>query len=102
MDGRIFSAVISIYLLMMATIANAGDPFAGSPIYTEYCVGCHGADGRGELAGTPSFRGGRIMMKGDIELINTINNGRAIMPSFRGVLTDSQIQDVVAYLRTFL
>jgi len=102
MGGRIFSVVISLYLLMIANVAVAGDPFAGSAIYTEYCTGCHGADGRGEIAGTPSFRGGRLMMKNDSELVNIINNGRDIMPSFRGVLTNDQMQDIVAYLRTFL
>jgi len=102
MGDRIFSVIILLGLLMLPMFATAGDPFAGSAIYTEYCTVCHGADGRGEVAGTPSFRGGRLMMKGDRELVNIINNGKDIMPSFRGMLTDSEMQDIVAYLRTFL
>ena len=97
------SIYFSIFLisLMAANPVSAGDPFAGSAIYAEYCVNCHGGDGAGEIAGTPSFRGGNLMMKSNIELINRIRNGKDLMPSFAGVLSEEQIDDVVTYIRTF-
>ena len=59
--------------------AHAGDPFAGSSLYTEYCSNCHGADGRGELAGTPTFRGGKLMLQTDLDLQFIIKNGKDMM-----------------------
>ncbi|MEJ2181483.1 MAG: cytochrome c [Gammaproteobacteria bacterium] len=90
-----------IISMFTANPAMAGDPFAGSAIYAEYCVSCHGGDGAGEIAGTPSFRGGRLMAKPHSELVNKIKYGKDLMPSFSGVLSDQQIDDVMAYIRTF-
>lgn len=87
--------------LMAANPVLAGDPFAGSAIYAEYCVNCHGGDGAGEIAGTPSFRGGKLMMKSNFDLIDKVKNGKDLMPSFGGVLSEEQIDDVVTYIRTF-
>ena len=100
---KIRSIVFSFFLISLISVnpALAGDPFAGSAIYTEYCVNCHGGDGAGEIAGTPSFRGGRLMMKSNMELINRVRNGKDLMPSFGGVLSEEQIDDVVTYIRTF-
>jgi len=100
---KVNSILISLFLisLMAANSAMAGDPFAGSAIYAEYCVSCHGGDGAGEIAGTPSFRGGRLMTKPNSELVNKIRNGKDLMPRFSGVLSEEQIDDVMAYIRTF-
>lgn len=100
---KVKSILFCLFLfgLIPANSALAGDPFAGSAIYTEYCVNCHGGDGAGEIAGTPSFRGGNLMMKSNLELINKIRNGKDLMPSFGGVLSEEQIDDVVTYIRTF-
>ena len=99
MKTRLISFVIFLYFSV--GVAWAGDPFAGSAIYAEHCVGCHGGDGSGEVAGTPSFRGGALMSKGEFELRDRVRNGKDLMPRFEGILTDEEIQDVVAYIRTF-
>ena len=100
---KLKSILISLFLFSLLTVtpAFAGDPFAGSAIYAEYCVNCHGGDGAGEIAGTPSFRGGRLMAKSNFELIDRVKNGKDLMPSFAGVLSEEQIDDVVTYIRTF-
>ena len=96
----VFISVI-IFLCSAINIAWAGDPFAGSAIYVEHCVSCHGGDGSGEVAGTPSFRGGALMSKGEFELRDKVRNGKDLMPRFEGILTEEQIDDVVTYIRTF-
>jgi len=96
---RLISFVIFLYVSV--GVAWAGDPFAGSAIYAEHCVSCHGGDGSGEVAGTPSFRGGALMSKGEFELRDRVRNGKDLMPRFEGILTEEEIQDVVAYIRTF-
>ena len=96
-----FIGLIMFSMFAANSVVMAGDPFAGSAIYAEYCVSCHGGDGAGEIAGTPSFRGGRLMAKPHSELVNKIKYGKDLMPSFGGVLSDQQIDDVMAYIRTF-
>lgn len=95
------SSIGLLFGLMFMQPALAGDPFAGSGIYAQYCVSCHGGDGSGEVAGTPSFRGGRILTKSQMDLLSTVKSGKDLMPAFQGILTEDQIDDVVAYIRTF-
>ncbi len=95
------SLIAYLFSLMLVASVFAGDPFAGSNIYTQYCVSCHGGDGRGEVAGTPSFREGRLMSRSTSELTATVKAGRNLMPAFDGMLDAQQIDDVITYIRTF-
>lgn len=99
---KILASVLALLFgLLLTQAALAGDPFAGSGIYAHYCVSCHGGDGSGEVAGTPSFRGGAMLTRSQTDLISTVTVGKDLMPAFRGILTEQQIDDVVAYIRTF-
>ena len=51
-------------------LAHASDIFNGRGVYEMHCQTCHGMDGGGHLA------------------------------SYRGMLTDEELRDVVAYIRT--
>lgn len=101
MKTLFISFFASLSLLLATSLTLAGDPFAGSNIYVEQCASCHGGDGRGVIAGTPSFRGGALMARSDAELKATIRTGKNLMPAFRGLLDEQQIDDVVTYIRTF-
>jgi mono/diheme cytochrome c family protein len=90
---------------------------AGERIFKAACAACHGADGRGtskEIAGFerprtfPDFTAcDQTTPEPDINWKDVITQGgRArgfsdIMPSFRAALTREQIDDLVAYLRSF-
>ena len=50
--------------------ANAADIFNGKEVYDLHCQGCHGVDGMGHI------------------------------PSYRGMIEDSDLRDVIAYVRT--
>jgi mono/diheme cytochrome c family protein len=91
---------IAVYLFVSGA-SYAGDPFVGASIYTEHCASCHGARGKAVIAGTPDFVGTFVLAKPDFEIKGVIESGRGIMPAFRGVLRDKQINDVIAYIRTF-
>lgn len=101
MNAQRISAFAIIFGLLFTAPALAGDPFAGSSIYAQHCVSCHGGDGDGEVAGTPSFRGGRLLSKSPMQLRNTIKTGKDMMPAYQGILTEQQIDDVMEYIRTF-
>ena len=91
-----------LILLLAATSANAGDPLLGSSLYAKHCAGCHGANGKGVISGTPDFAGNmQLMVKPDFQLLGVVMQGKGIMPSFSGRLTETQVRDIIAHIRTF-
>jgi cytochrome c6 len=86
---------------LFAANANAGDPFLGAKVYNEHCVVCHGANGKGVIAGTPDFLQFNFLARPDFELKASIKAGRGIMPAYEGILKEREISNVIAYIRTF-
>ena len=80
----------------------------GKAVYERHCQSCHGAAGWGDGPAAESlkvrpadFHRLRSLMKSDDELLRTIEHGVVFSPmhSWRGQLTDGEMQDVVAYIR---
>jgi cytochrome c6 len=77
----------------------------GADSYKAKCQMCHGADG---LGATPAgkamkavpFTDPAIVHKSDAELIAATKSGKGKMPAYAGKLTDAEIKDVIAYVRT--
>lgn len=80
--------------------ARAADPVEGRKIYAAQCQNCHGENGVGQIPGTPDFSRGQALFKPDMTLVQTIKDGKGMMPAYRGLLTDEELLDVVAFLRT--
>jgi len=91
-----------IFTLLMLTlgVAMAGDPVKGRTIYAARCAGCHGPNGLPQVPAVPNFTIGEGMMKPDAEIMQFIKKGKTVMPGFEGVLTDEEILDVIAHVRT--
>lgn len=81
--------------------ALAADPGVGGQLYSRHCTTCHGADGRGTMPGVPDFTRGEGLFQSNQALKKVIRDGKSVMPAFRGLLTDNEIKDLVAYLRTY-
>jgi len=93
---------LSLLLLLVPTGAVlAGDPMKGRPLYMDRCSGCHGLNGTSHVAHIPNFRLGEGLMKPDQEIIAFVKKGKGVMPGFNGILTDAEIRDILAYVRTF-
>lgn len=81
---------------------------AGEKIYKQYCTSCHGkqGDGNGPAAVSLSPKPTNFLdlkyipMRSRVDHYEAIANGRrgTPMPSWRVMLTDEQIWDVIAYL----
>ena len=72
----------------------------GERTYLMYCTACHGYDGQGNNGLGADFVNDKSRLaKPDAELINDIRNGEGRMPAWRGILTDQEIRDVLAYIR---
>jgi mono/diheme cytochrome c family protein len=76
----------------------------GKAVYMQYCVACHGADGKGNGGLAASFIDEPARLaKPDAELIKSVKEGKqgsvGMMPPWGGTLNDGQISAVVAYIR---
>jgi mono/diheme cytochrome c family protein len=94
--------------LIVLAASMAGAAFAqssGADTYKAKCAMCHGTNG---LAATPmaksmkilSFKAPEMIKATDAQLIASTKNGKGKMPSYAGKLTDAQIKEVVAFIRT--
>ena len=84
------------------------DVSRGKAIYEHHCMTCHGPRGYGDgpnallLTITPAnFHRPGSFLKSDETLLRTIEHGAVFSPmhSWRGRLTDGEMQDVLAYIR---
>ncbi len=94
-------SLILLLLLLFAGVVTAGDPMKGRAMYEDRCQGCHGAEGIPQVAGMANFKMGEGLMKPDQDLVSLVKKGKGVMPGFKGVLTDAEILDVIAHIRTF-
>ncbi len=81
--------------------AWAADPKQGGKLYSKNCRTCHGDNGVPRMPGLPDFTRIDALMRSDNDLLQFIRTGSGMMPAYRGLLTDGEILDVIAYLRTF-
>lgn len=90
-------------LLLWVTVsgnARAADTFNGGKLYAVHCVSCHGVTGVNVMPNAPNFAQGEGLLKPDSSLLPSIKNGINAMPAYEGILTDQEILDVIAYVRT--
>jgi len=89
--------------------AETGDSVKGKAVFERLCTACHGAQGKGDgpagqMMKPPAadLTSSKIKGKPDADLFQTIQNGRPPTPmsAFKGQLSDQQIHDVVAYIRS--
>jgi cytochrome c oxidase cbb3-type subunit III len=83
----------------LATVA--GDARAGESIYRTHCAECHGREGEGGT-GTALGNATMLALSPDAFLRHAIVHGRedTPMPAFAGTLSDTDIDNVTAFLRS--
>jgi mono/diheme cytochrome c family protein len=92
--------VACVLLMMSGTTVLAADIFKGREVYELHCQTCHGNDGRSVEPGTPDFSRGESLFAPDSELVRQLRDGGGMKPAYRGMLTDEELRDVIAYVRT--
>jgi mono/diheme cytochrome c family protein len=101
---------LGFVLALVSAVAAADNAAAaaGKAIYSQTCVACHGADGKGAIPGVSDLTAaGGPLSKSDAELTTSITSGyqrpgaMLAMPAKGGNpgLTESDVQAVIAYLR---
>jgi mono/diheme cytochrome c family protein len=100
--------------LVGAPVRAAQNQAEGKKLYTTYCSSCHGEQGKGDGAAAASLpvkpadhtNGAAMNKLSDKFLVDVISKGgsavgkSSFMPSWGGALNESQIKDIVAYIRT--
>ncbi len=89
-------------VMLAAPVAAVDDLAAGKAVYDRYCMGCHGPNGEGMMPGMPNFALGERLNTTDRDLAERIRQGNGVMPGFAGILSDREIEEVVAYIRSLL
>ena len=81
-----------------------GDAAAGATVYKGNCIACHQADGTGMggALGADFVNDATRKAKSDADLVRSVTNGvpGTAMISWSGQLDETQIRDVVAYIRS--
>jgi len=101
---RVMTGVM-LAAMMTALAAVAFGQGDGADTYKAKCAMCHGPDGlaanaMGKMYKIPPFNSPELVKAPDADLIAATKNGKGKMPAYAGKLTDAQIKDVVAYVRT--
>ena len=108
------AVMVSLLVPVLGFAQTKGDPNAGKMTYGKQCVGCHGTAGKGDGPAAAALNpkpkdhsDGKIMNSvSDKDLFGIIKGGGAsvkkspIMPAAGKALTDQDIWNVVAYIRS--
>ena len=116
--GLLVKRMISVgCVAMMLSVATAvfvapafgADLAKGKAIYMGKCVKCHGEKGKGDgpkavdMEKKPADHTDKAKMAKftDADLKKAVKEGKRPMPAYGKKLTDEQIDDVIAYVRSF-
>jgi mono/diheme cytochrome c family protein len=85
-------------VLMGNTYAQAVDPAEkGERIYGNYCMTCHGES---LINSGQSFDLRKLKVTEKARFENSVQNGKNQMPPWKGVISESDMQYIWAYIRT--
>jgi len=72
--------------------------------YKAKCAACHGPDGKGsamgQKMGVRDFSSADVQKETDAQLTDSISKGKGKMPAYAGKLKDTEIKELVAYVRS--
>lgn len=98
---RIALTAAMILLFFPAQLHAQSD---AASLYKSKCTMCHGADGKGDTAvgkkfGVRDFASPEVQKETDKELIEITSKGKNKMPGYEKTLKESQIKELVGYIR---
>jgi len=97
---RKLSSALVLGAGMLCTASHAGDVFKGRELYIMHCANCHGPAGTGVMAGAPDLSRIETLMQPDVALLASLKAGKNAMPAYLGILTNRDLLNVIAFMRT--
>ncbi|HKH99504.1 MAG TPA: cytochrome c [Candidatus Sulfotelmatobacter sp.] len=93
--------LLAVGVTALYTPSAAAQDAAGT--FKAKCAMCHGADGKGSpiglKMGARDFTSADVQKQTDAQLTETITKGKNKMPAYDGKLKDTEIKDLVAFIR---
>jgi mono/diheme cytochrome c family protein len=94
-------------LCLMGSVARSQDAANGEKVYKAKCASCHCPDGKGETAAGKATKArdlgsAEVKKETDAEWTDIIVKGKNKMPGYDKKLTDAEVKDVVAYMRSLV
>jgi mono/diheme cytochrome c family protein len=98
----------STAILVLAFLASASLSLAQSDTkatFVSKCQPCHGPSGdantpMGKKLGVAKFGSDDVIKSSDAALLAVLKNGKGQMPQFGSKLSEAQLKDLIAYVRT--
>ncbi len=92
MNGRCFFFIV---LLVVSCVNESSNQKKGKQIFEKNCSTCHGLKGSLQASGASDLTISKLNKQ---QLIQVIRDGRRSMGSYKGTLSDSQIDSVAKYV----
>ncbi|HEX9154952.1 MAG TPA: cytochrome c [Nitrospira sp.] len=105
----LMSGLMIVVTSSVLAVTPPGNPMHGQKLYKQHCLRCHGAklDGNGPDADSlrvrpTNFHTYLTLARGTRELEEALRQGRNFTPmhAWDPVLTDQEVYDLVAYIRS--
>lgn len=98
---HLIARVSVFFILFLAMgVSHAADTIKGGELYAAHCSICHGTSGISIMPDAPSFARNEGLLNPDAYILEAVNKGKNAMPSYLGILSNDDILNVIAYLRT--
>lgn len=102
--NRITLLGVAVGFVLFAVSASPAWAQSVSDTYKAKCAMCHGADGKGDTSagkamGAHNFASPEIQKMSDAELESIITKGKGKMPEYGTKLKESEIKELVSYVR---
>lgn len=96
------AAILGFGIMLCAALANAQS--AAEQTFKMKCAACHGADGKGDTGagkalGVHDMTSESVQKMSDTELADIISKGKNKMPAYGKTMKESEIKDLVDYVR---
>jgi mono/diheme cytochrome c family protein len=89
-------AVLAAAIAAASAMAQDGAVEKGERLYAKYCATCHGDDLQNNSGVAFDLR--RLTADEHPRFVNSVQHGKNAMPSWQGVLSSEQIDDLWAYI----
>jgi mono/diheme cytochrome c family protein len=103
---KLLSGIVAVAVLCLAgSLVMAQDKANGEKVYKAKCASCHGPDGKGETAAGKVTKArdicsAEVKKETDAAWTDIIVKGKDKMPSYDKKITDADVKDVIAYMRS--
>src|SRR4051794_41180514 len=95
-------------IMLLCSVAILAAPLAmadGAAVFKAKCASCHGADGAGQTGMGKAMKlrdlgSPEVQKQTDAELTTITTDGKAKMPAYKGKISNDEIKQVIAFMRT--